>query len=655
MNTKVCRTVLLLALAVGLCAVLPAGVTGSTTISTWGYVITAPGHYVLSANLVDPNDPLKPYALVVSPGISGVVIDGAGFAIQGDSNASNYEGGIWLPTEDGSLGSGFAVGTGLSHITVQNVAFDGLDRGIEGYGNLEDVRIENCTFQNIQDWSAVEFRTEASGGLASLQQTVDGVVIQNNEVKDSLGIPIKLYNAGVTTNSATAMRNLTIVGNRIHDNDGDAPNEETSHACIWLSHRVSDVTITDNLMYSNSNLSAIWVGGGGGGSGGCSNLLIRGNRCKWHSGFWDDSGTQASDGLTVDGIVLAGTVTIEENYFIGNDGYGVNNTTPGTTGTIVAEYNWWGDVAGPTGPNGDGASSGVDYDPWHPNVASVQQNGGIGFMPSARTIRTGESATVDVYIAADDMFGFQFTVDYDTTRLTATSAALVTDWFNGSFNPWNGEIDDGAGTVKFASSLQSGQTPVDGQGAVGQITFQGDASGLASLSFSDVKLVRFVGGSQGTEVITPTGTFTGAITVLGTGTITGTVQIQARTDYSGASVTADGDGDTSDAGGAYSLSVPEGTWTVAVELARYLDALKTGVSVTDGGTTSLPAVLLKGGDANDDDVIDISDAGIIGGQFGLAGGAVTDQRADINADGEVDIVDLVLMGGNYGDTSPVAW
>ncbi len=654
MKGKAVRTIVILAFVVSF-ALLPPAVSGTTSVTTWGYTITAPGRYVLGANLVDPNDPLKPYALVVSPGVSGVVIDGAGFAIQGDSNAADYEGGIWLPTEDGTLGSGLAVGTGISHVTIQNVILDGLDRGIEGYGNLEDIRIENCSFQSIQDWSAIEFRTEASGGLATLQQTIDGIVVQNNEIKNSSGIPIKFHNAGVTTNPATAMRNLTIVGNRIHDNDGAAPNEETSHACIWLSHRASDITITDNLMYSNTNLSAIWVGGGGGGGGGCTDLLIRANRCKWHSGFWDDGGTQAADGLTIDGIPLAGTVTIQDNYFIGNDGYGVNNTTPGTTGTIVAEYNWWGDVAGPTGPNGDGVSSGVDYDPWHPNVGGVQQNGGIGFMPSARTIHQGDSATVDIYIAADDMFGFQFTVDYDTTRLTATSAALVTDWFNGSFSPWNGVIDDGAGTVKFASSLQSGQTPVDGQGAVGKITFQGDAAGLASLTLSGVKLARFVGGSQGTEVITPTGTFTGAITILGSGTITGTVQIQGRTDYSGASVTADSDGDTSDTGGDYSLSVPEGTWTVVVEMARYLDALKPGVVVAAGGTTNLTSVTLKGGDANDDDVIDIADAGIIGGEFGNSGGGIGDVRADINNDGEVDILDLVLMGGNYGDTSPVAW
>ncbi|GAB4403424.1 MAG: hypothetical protein Kow00123_14550 [Anaerolineales bacterium] len=651
-----CR-LLRLALALGLVcawAFVPPVVSGDDTISTWGYTITAPGTYTLGGNLVDPNDPAHPYAIVVMPGVSGVVIDGAGFSIVGDGNAADYEGGIWLPTEDGTVGSGRAVGTGLAHITIQNVVFDALDIGVDGYGNLTDVRVEGCTLQNLTDWSGIEFRTESTGGLALLQQTIDGVVIQNNEIKNSLGIPVKLANYGFTTNPLTAMRNLTVAGNRIHDCDGTAPHEETSHAAVWLRYGATDVVIRDNVIYGNADLSAIWLGGGGGG-GAYTNLTVQGNRCEGQSGFWDKAGTKPADGLTLDGITLPGTVSIQDNHFLGNDGYGVNNTTPGATGTVVAEYNWWGDVAGPTGANGDGVSSGVDYDPWHPVVGGVQQNGGIGFMPAATAIRVGDSVVVDVFIAADGMFGFQFIVDYDTTRLTATSATLVTDWFDGEFSPWNGVIDDVAGTVKFASSLADGDTPPNGTGVVARITFRGDAAGVAALSFSNVKLVRFVGGEQGTEVITPVGEFDGSITVLGEGTIAGTVRLQGRASHAGAVAAADGDSDITVAAGTYSLTVPEGTWTVTVEMARYLDAVKTGVVVTAGGTTNLTQVVLEGGDANDDDVIDILDAGIIGGQFGKVGAGITDPRADINADNEVDILDLVLMGGNYGDTSPVAW
>lgn len=50
------------------------------------------------------------------------------------------------------------------------------------------------------------------------------------------------------------------------------------------------------------------------------------------------------------------------NAISANTGLGVSNTTTGIT--VNAEYNWWGDPAGPNGPLGDGVSSYVDYDPW---------------------------------------------------------------------------------------------------------------------------------------------------------------------------------------------------------------------------------------------------------------------------------------------------
>ena len=112
------------------------------------------------------------------------------------------------------------------------------------------------------------------------------------------------------------------------------------------------------------------------------------------------------------------------------------------------------------------------------------------------------------------------------------------------------------------------------------------------------------------------------------------------------------------ADGTWSMSgIPVGGYQVNVEMARYLDGQKgsggTGVTVTSGGTTALTKVKLLGGDANDDDLVDISDGSIIGGMFGQTG--PSDARADINNDGTVDIMDLVLFGGNYTWTSPVPW
>jgi hypothetical protein len=64
--------------------------------------------------------------------------------------------------------------------------------------------------------------------------------------------------------------------------------------------------------------------------------------------------------------------------------------------------------------------------------------------------------------------------------------------------------------------------------------------------------------------------------------------------------------------------------------------------------TYLNLFVLLGGDATNDDVIDILDAGCIGGAYGGAPGTCGGTGwSDVNEDTFVDILDLSLMGGNY--------
>lgn len=66
-----------------------------------------------------------------------------------------------------------------------------------------------------------------------------------------------------------------------------------------------------------------------------------------------------------DGIKFAGDVSeivnIQGNMFKNNAGYGINNLGANDVG---AEYNSWGDVAGPKGTNGDDVSTKVIYEPF---------------------------------------------------------------------------------------------------------------------------------------------------------------------------------------------------------------------------------------------------------------------------------------------------
>ncbi|HYW13556.1 MAG TPA: right-handed parallel beta-helix repeat-containing protein, partial [Longimicrobium sp.] len=60
------------------------------------------------------------------------------------------------------------------------------------------------------------------------------------------------------------------------------------------------------------------------------------------------------------GIEVWATGTVHNCNLADNGGPGLTSLYD----TTDAEDNWWGDAAGPTGPNGDGVSGTVDYTPW---------------------------------------------------------------------------------------------------------------------------------------------------------------------------------------------------------------------------------------------------------------------------------------------------
>lgn len=62
-----------------------------------------------------------------------------------------------------------------------------------------------------------------------------------------------------------------------------------------------------------------------------------------------------------DGIEIVSLAQVHNCNLVNNGGYGISST-PGAT--VDVEANWWGDAAGPNGPNGDGVSGPVDYTPW---------------------------------------------------------------------------------------------------------------------------------------------------------------------------------------------------------------------------------------------------------------------------------------------------
>lgn len=122
-----------------------------------------------------------------------------------------------------------------------------------------------------------------------------------------------------------------------------------------------------------------------------------------------------------------------------------------------------------------------------------------------------------------------------------------------------------------------------------------------------------------------------------------------------------------DATGGFTMpNLQIGTYTIRAAYPGYLASEKTGVTIAAGGATTLNlgTTILRGGDANGDNAINILDIGAIISKFGQAGVAVrsasancnaTDEAADINDDGLVNISDLAIAAGNWGSVGPKVW
>ena len=160
-------------------------------------------------------------------------------------------------------------------------------------------------------------------------------------------------------------------------------------------------------------------------------------------------------------------------------------------------------------------------------------------------------------------------------------------------------------------------------------------------------------------------TLTATVEVDGEFDVTGTVSMQGRTVRSGVPMvlTSIGApiygpyGTTSTnviSNNVLFLGVNGGYYGVTTNQARYLNVTADlGKQIFVNGDYDLSTLELKGGNADwTDNVIDISDAGVVGGQYGT--GTIAND-GDVNFDNRVNIQDLALVGGNFDLTSADAY
>ncbi|MBN1583199.1 MAG: hypothetical protein JXA89_20995 [Anaerolineae bacterium] len=259
-----------------------------------------------------------------------------------------------------------------------------------------------------------------------------------------------------------------------------------------------------------------------------------------------------------------------------------------------------------------------------------------------------DSIAVELDIAnASDLYAAQSACAVDPVILEIQSSA----WGDLFANPLIGinEIDGAAGTWFGGLSLQNPAEPISGSSRLATLTYQALSHGQTTLTcdplFSDRDGFGLLVTAYDTE-----------ITVLEYGTVEGVATYQGRLDHLDIAITAAGPTavvESTDNEGRFELGqLRHGSYTIQADAPRYL-CRSTEVEIT-GGPVVLPDTILLGGDANDDNEINIGDATLVAANFGLTV-PPADERADINGDGVVNIQDLAILGGNFGQVGCLDW
>jgi alpha-tubulin suppressor-like RCC1 family protein len=252
------------------------------------------------------------------------------------------------------------------------------------------------------------------------------------------------------------------------------------------------------------------------------------------------------------------------------------------------------------GTEGDYQSYGQWIDPW-PNQV-VGSNG------------TGALAGITAIAASGgDIYG--------GSSLALDSNGAVWAWGTNS----NGQLGNGSTT--------DSSTPVQVVGPGGA----GALSGVTAIA---------AGGGFSLALLPETPTVSGAVTLQGSVNEAQSItfQIQSTADLS--SITTQTV--TLSTSGAYTLSVPAGTYNIAAKGSSWLEAVVLNVNATSS-VSGVDFTLIPG-DLNGDNQISLADLLLLLKAYGSTPNSSNwNPAADLNCDGQVSLTDLLLLLKNYGD------
>lgn len=216
--------------------------------------------------------------------------------------------------------------------------------------------------------------------------------------------------------------------------------------------------------------------------------------------------------LGSDGIEFAGDVSevveIQGNMFKGNLGLGINNLGANTVG---AEYNSWGNVAGPAA--GDGVSTKVTYEPFTHADLYVVSSG----TPWANQVVTGQNITYTVMANLVNVNAADFYLEYPTnlTYVSHTDANAL---------GINDEVTHDSATRKLHFIGYSTTGNKTGDLALFSVTFTANSTVLdAPLSFSYAATSGFgMVGYESSSNVFVNEMVNGSVTIVTLPTITST-------------------------------------------------------------------------------------------------------------------------------------
>jgi len=485
-----------------------------------------------------------------------------------------------------------------------------------------------------------------------------GIIVTNNNITIDLGGAT----VGAGSPAFTILGDDVTLQNGILNGDGDDPG-------VLVADGADNFTL--NAMEIESWLDGVVV------TGSHASLKIVNN---W---FHDND-----NGLQFNGdAALSGVITIEGNLFKSNTGPGIQNES---AASVEAEYNSWGNVAGPGA--GDGISTNVDADPW--SFVEVFTDA------DARSVVENQVFTVNVKVEAAGLYAVQYKLTFDPKLLVLQGVS------DGPFKGTGSCATDTAtaGTISVYCTRFSPDADVNAATEiVSVLTFKADPNAshdgedtwTATLDLSSAPADLYAGARDGIKVWVNNGGFglpsvtarditdttDGTISIAGLAQFKGYIDLQGRTNDSGALLSVYDAASTttsvlkatatSAASGAYVTAYVSGqqlsvgnTYYFQVDRDLYLPTTRTVATdvpaptdwadfklLSDRPDTVLGTVVLLGGDATNDNAVDVLDAGAIGGAYGTVVPCGAGACTDVTGDGKVDILDLTLMGGNYNKTS----